>query len=381
MSAERVLVADDSALIRAVVRTQLEQHGYEVSEADDGRAALERMTVERPDVVILDIEMPGMDGYSVLGALRRDRRFAHVPVIFLSGRTKLEDVIAGLESGAHDYLSKPFEPGELLARVRAAARVKQLADERQQRNGELERLAAQLEQRNRSLEEANTALAAANQLKLDLMGMLSHEIGRPLTLIQGHAELLLDESPETSTQHESLSTITRNVSALARMRTEILAMCAVDTASLVAERSPVRVVGAIEDALSVAGCTAAITGDHGVTVLVNPSHLQHMLVNYLTNAAKYGGGAVSVDAVVTVEGVEVRVVDEGPGVPEDLRDRLFERFTRGSDEMSRRHGIGLGLYIVRSLAVANGGSAHHEPAPGGGSVFVLRLQPAQVRTV
>ncbi len=213
------------------------------------------------------------------------------------------------------------------------------------------------------------------------MGMLSHEIGRPLTLIQGHAELLLDELPELFPQQKSLSVIIQNVSDLARMRTEILAMCAVDTASLVAERSPVRVVGAIADALSVAGSTAAVTGGHDVTVLVNPSHLQHMLVNYLTNAAKYGGGAVSVDAVETVEGVEVRVVDEGPGVPEDLRDRLFERFAKGSDEASRRHGIGLGLYIVRSLAVANGGSAHHEPAPGGGSVFVLRLEPSEVESV
>ncbi len=137
----RVLVVDDSPLIRTVVRRQLEIHGFAVVEAGDGSAALELARTDAPDVVILDIEMPGLDGRSVLQTMQHDDKLAHVPVIFLTGRTDLGDVIAGLDSGAHDYLAKPFEPGELLARVRGAVRVKQLTDELRRQNLRLEQLA------------------------------------------------------------------------------------------------------------------------------------------------------------------------------------------------------------------------------------------------
>ncbi len=374
MTTASVLVVDDSGLIRAIVRSQLERHGYAVLEAADGTEGLATAARAEPDVVILDIEMPVLDGYAVVEKIRNDPALAHIPVIFLSGRTSLDDVIVGLDAGAHDYLSKPFEPGELLARVRAAVRVKHFADERRERNKELERLAAQLAERNDSLQTANDGLAAANQLKLDLMGMLSHEIGRPLTLIHGHAELLGELLDENRAEQDSLAMISRNVMDLVRMRDEILAMCAADAGRLVADRSPVALAQAIDAAQGTAGSSATTSRADGVTVLVNASHLQHILINYLTNAAKYAGGATRIDVNVGATTVDVCVVDDGPGVPESLRDRLFERFVKGDDDLSRRHGTGLGLYIVRSLAEANGGQVWYRPDFDRGSCFAVRLE-------
>ena len=376
----RVLVVDDSALIRAVVRSHLEEHGYVVAEATDGRHALAAAAAGPPDVIVLDIEMPGMDGHEVLAALRGEEDLAHIPVIVLSGRSDVDHVVVGLESGAHDYLGKPFEAGELLARVRAAARVKRLNDEVRERNLDLERTAAQLAERNAALTEANTALTAANQLKLDLMGMLSHEIGRPLTLILGYAELLQEMVGGTGGDVGGCTTmIMRGARELGRMREEILAMCALDTGSLVAERSPVRVADAVADALAATEQDVPVLGDTGAVALVNPRHLEHVVANFLTNAAKYAGGATRVEVEATGRAVDVRVVDAGPGVPESLRPRLFDRFVRGEDETSRRLGTGLGLYIVRGLAEANRGTVRHEPAEPRGSVFAVRLEqvPAQ----
>jgi two-component system, cell cycle response regulator len=140
MTTGTVLIADDSLVIRAVVRSDLEDEGYRVIEAVDGLTALEQCRQDPPDVVLLDIEMPGLDGYQVLAALKSDTGLKNIPVVFLTSRSGMDDVVAGLRGGAHDYLKKPFEPAELLARVGSAIHVKKLQDQLQQRNAELDRI-------------------------------------------------------------------------------------------------------------------------------------------------------------------------------------------------------------------------------------------------
>ncbi|MBS1838845.1 MAG: diguanylate cyclase [Actinobacteria bacterium] len=131
-------MAEDSLVVRAVLRRHLEQQGCTVVEASDGESALAACEAEDPDVVLLDIEMPGLDGHQVLTALKRDPKLRDLPVVFLSGRTSTEDVVAGLALGAHDYLKKPFEPSELIARVSSAVRLKRVQDELRSRNVELD---------------------------------------------------------------------------------------------------------------------------------------------------------------------------------------------------------------------------------------------------
>lgn len=140
MSATTVLIADDSLVIRAVVRDGLENEGYRVVEAVDGLAAVELCRADPPDVVLLDVEMPGLDGYQVLTELKGDSELRDIPVVFLTSRSTMDDVVSGLRGGAHDYLKKPFEGAELLARVAAASHVKKLQDELQERNAALEQL-------------------------------------------------------------------------------------------------------------------------------------------------------------------------------------------------------------------------------------------------
>ena len=135
-----ILVAEDSLVVRAVVRDQLEEQGYEVIEAVDGEAALAQAIAGRPDAILLDIEMPGLDGYQVLARLKADVELADIPVVFLTGRTGTADMVEGLRAGAHDYLRKPFEPAELMARIAGAVRIKRLQDELRLRNADLDRL-------------------------------------------------------------------------------------------------------------------------------------------------------------------------------------------------------------------------------------------------
>jgi diguanylate cyclase (GGDEF)-like protein len=166
MTAPSVLVAEDSLVIRAVLVEQLRSRGYRVLEAGDGEQALAACQRERPDVVLLDVEMPQLDGHAVLAGIKADPRLADIPVVFVTARVTTEDVVEGLRLGAHDYLRKPFEPSELLARVSAAARIKALQDELRLRNAELE-LASRTDAltglaNRRHLEEQLQRLAAAS---------------------------------------------------------------------------------------------------------------------------------------------------------------------------------------------------------------------------
>lgn len=136
----RILVAEDSLVVRAVVCDQLEEEGYEVVQAVDGESALALCAKVRPDAILLDIEMPGLDGHQVLARLKADGELSDIPVVFLTGRTGTDDMVAGLRAGAHDYLKKPFEPAELIARIGGAVRIKRLQDELRIRNDELDRL-------------------------------------------------------------------------------------------------------------------------------------------------------------------------------------------------------------------------------------------------
>jgi diguanylate cyclase (GGDEF)-like protein len=135
-----VMIADDSMLVRAVVRAGLEAENYDVMEAEDGTLALQQCRLRPPDVILLDIVMPGLDGYQVLAQLKADPELNHIPTVFLTGRTGMSDVVTGLRAGAHDYLKKPFEPEELLARVASALHVKQLQDQLRDRNALLDQL-------------------------------------------------------------------------------------------------------------------------------------------------------------------------------------------------------------------------------------------------
>ena len=135
-----VLVADDSATVRALVRMELESAGYLVLEAEDGQQALDAARTGHPDAVLLDVEMPVLDGFATIAALKGDPTTVDLPVVFLTSRSGSEDVLGALRAGAHDYLRKPPDPAELLARVAAAVEVTALRAELRRRTDELDRM-------------------------------------------------------------------------------------------------------------------------------------------------------------------------------------------------------------------------------------------------
>ncbi|MFC4071890.1 PAS domain S-box protein [Actinoplanes subglobosus] len=236
-----------------------------------------------------------------------------------------------------------------------------------------------------ALAERNTELEAANQLKLDIIGMLGHEIGNPLTSIRGNAELLTDDWPDlTDAQRtRSIAAITRQSDRLDSIVGEVLAMVTIDAGKLTAARQDLDLHEHITLALAATDNEHLPVHGPNPRVLFHPGQLQQILVNLLSNAAKYGGGATAIRTSQPASNpghVHVAVEDNGPGVPEEFRERLFERLTRADRDATTVRGTGLGLYIVRGLAHANHGDIHHEPNPTGGSIFTLDLQTTTMLT-
>ena len=190
LSAGRVLVVAASRVARSVVVSQLGPHGFELAEAPDGRVALTLGRAHRPDAVLLDAELPGEDALSVLDHFKADPDLAHVPVVLISHRTSSADVAEGLGRGAHDYLRKPVEPSELVARVMAALRLKQLQDSLRRTNAELRHTAG-----TDSLTGLPNRRLAADQIDRLLARARRHEIPFALALAD------LDDFKSVNDQH------------------------------------------------------------------------------------------------------------------------------------------------------------------------------------
>ena len=246
----------------------------------------------------------------------------------------------------------------------------------------VERLRAQREQERHAaeLEVANRELRVADQLKSDFVSMASHELRTPLTSIVGFASTLLSYWEQTSDADklEYLGVIDRQAQRLSRLVNDLLAMSRIESGALSTHRVRVEMANALAQAVSDMGASAdgvSLRCDEGVAALADPDHLQQILVNYLSNAVKYGAAPVEVVAWSEEPGwVVVRVRDPGQGVAPEFVDHLFDKFSQASTGSTRRAtGTGLGLSIVRGLAQANGGTAWYEPATPG-SVFCVRLE-------
>ncbi|MEU4624630.1 ATP-binding protein [Actinoplanes sp. NPDC023801] len=223
-----------------------------------------------------------------------------------------------------------------------------------------------------ALAERNTALEVANHLKLDIIGMLGHEISNPLSAIMGYTDLLADEFGADHPAAGPIAVISRQAQRLDEIVREVLSMVSIDAGGLSAVRGEVRLRAGIAQALANSGNPGVPVLGPDATIRFNPGHLQQILVNLLSNATKYAGGATAIRISEVDPGrLRLRVEDQGLGVPEEFRPRLFDRLSRAERDAGQVRGTGLGLYIVRALAEANHGSVRHEPNPAGGSVFIL----------
>ncbi len=233
-----------------------------------------------------------------------------------------------------------------------------------------------------ALERTNAELARANVAVSDMVAMLSHDLRSPLTVLIGFSDLALESWPRMTEaqQVEFVRTVSEASHSMHGLLEATLTASVLDGDGLKPRPVPVPLKNAVQDAFAALPRPLPdieLRGLEDCTALVDRGHLAQVLVNLLTNAIKYGGGPFTVTGECDDDRVTIRVADSGRGVPAAFVPQLFDRFSRSDQaRQGAQKGTGLGLYITRSLLVANGGDIKYEPTPGGGATFCLHLPRA-----
>jgi two-component system sensor histidine kinase/response regulator len=368
MDRQRILVAEDHEPILMAIRRILEGEGYTVFTATDGVKALEVMEKVRPDLILADIMMPQMDGYALYEAVRARPEWVAIPFIFLTAKAEREDVLKGKSLGAEDYITKPFDPQELVVAVRARL------------------------ERARAIREATEA--EFDRLKQQIVAILGHELRTPLTYVRGYTELALDDvsslSPETL--QDFLEGIKRGADRLARLVENLLLLVRLDTGRAAEEFRLLarvrrdlaaileRTVRQYEERASAGGVALETRVESNLPPLqLCEPHFADALGQLVDNGIKFSRGMgkrVTVSARAVGGWVEVAVADEGVGIPSGEMSHLFERFRQIGREQMEQQGTGIGLAIARELIHLHGGDIAVESMPGKGSTFTIRLPVA-----
>ncbi|HUX33798.1 MAG TPA: hybrid sensor histidine kinase/response regulator [Gemmatimonadaceae bacterium] len=356
-----VLVVDDHAGNRLLLRELLDAQGHTVAEAADGASALLAVADRLPDVILLDVQMPGMDGFEVCRRLKASAGTAAVPVLLVTALSAREDRIEGIRAGANDLVTKPIDSADLMLRVRNAIQARQLH--------------ARVEAQYRDLTQME-------RLRDNLVHMLAHDLRSPLAGVHAILEMVqMDAGTLPAESAAFLDDALRLTRRVADMIGDML-----DVSRLEAGRMPLKL-----RALDLAALAAdAVRGTYAgsvhvewrpptvpVDVMGDPKLLGRVITNLLDNAIKFTGkgGTVRVAVAREARGAVVTVTDQGPGVPAEARDEIFDKFAQAAGADQSRRSSGLGLTFCKLVIDAHGGAIGVDDAPGGGSTFWLVLPP------
>ncbi|HEX2060912.1 MAG TPA: response regulator [Thermoanaerobaculia bacterium] len=362
-----LLVVDDDAENREVLSRRLIKQGHEVRTASNGPDALELMTETAFDAVLLDIMMPDMDGYEVLGRIKGDRRLQHIPVIMISAIDEVQSVVRCIAAGAEDYLAKPFDPTLLKARIGASLEKKRGRDRETA-------LYAQLQQNYKRLLEVE-------KLRDDMRNMIVHDLRTPLTSVIVGMEMVSGEGSLNDAQREMISIAMGGGRTLLAMINDLLDIEKMESGSTQLHYQPLvaaeLIASAVEQVTSLARAegTSIVTpiGPDSPPFEGDPNKLCRTLVNLIANAVKFTpGGTVTVTAARGErDGICFAVRDTGAGIPAEAFDRIFEKF--GQLDAHTKVGTGLGLAFCKLTVEAHGGRIRVESTPGAGSTFSFTI--------
>lgn len=382
----RILVVDDNPAGVDLMRAQLDGEGYSIDSAGDGEQALEKVSETTPDLVILDIMLPKMSGFEVCKRIKGNEATRSIPVIMVTALNDMESRAKGITAGADEFLSRPVDRSELLARVKSLLRISRLHNELAEESRTARESDEKLEMQQKVLKSMSAQLMQASHLKYEFIVNMSHSLRTPLNVIIGFSEMLQDElvGDLNDKQSKYVSNIRESGTELHRLIANIVDVFKLDTGKVALETTEFMLKDTIDSVLAAYESTAR---DKRIRVAVevapevsricaDPQKLSTVLDNLLSNAFKFtpSGGTVSVTAEECDGMVQICVADSGIGLrPEDC-ERVFSEFYRVPDTgAAGGAGSGLGLAISRKLVLMHGGDIRAESEKGAGARFIFTL--------
>ncbi len=372
-SPQTVLVVEDapetialiSSLLKGIYRTRI---------ATSGEKGLEiAVSDSPPDLVLLDIIMPGMDGYEVCRRLKAQPNTAEIPIIFLTAKSEIEDEQMGLELGAVDYITKPISPPILMARIKTHLR---------------------LHMQNRELQENYRALRKLEELRDNLVHMIVHDLRSPLTYIMGYLDLLTDSQTTIFSQEdrEMLEIARGSAETLRDMVSAVLDVSRMESEEIQLNLSDCELVGIAKEALAELEPLkrnrklSLEAPDDPVGIRADADLLVRVVRNLLGNALKFtrSNGEISVIIQPAEDRVRVLVRDDGFGIPAEYHEKIFDKFGQvETPEHRQKYSTGLGLTFCKLAVQAHYGRIGVESELGHGSTIWFELPskgPRSIRT-
>lgn len=377
-----ILVVDDTPQTLQLLVAILSGANYTVRPADSGALALASALAYPPELVLLDVNMPEMSGFEVCRQLKQNPATQAIPVVFLSGLTDLDDRVQGFQLGAVDFVAKPFQRDELLARVSTHLQLARLQKD----------LTSEVAKQTRDLQGAYQELAKASRLKDEFLSTMSHELRTPLTAVIGMAQILHAGAygPLNREQAEAIEVVEGSGRKLLQMINDILDYIQVDAGKveLQLEQCPVvELVNSVLESIRSKATQKNITlscqfYQHESLLWLDMRHMRRILLILLDNAVKFTAGGGNVGIIVrnatAQHRIEFEVWDGGPGIAEADLPKLFKPFLQLDGGLNRSHeGSGLGLALAGKLARLLGGEIRVTSQLNAGSRFIVSLPLAR----
>jgi signal transduction histidine kinase len=362
-----ILIVDDNPVNLQVLTSMLKQSGWRPRPVTSGQLGLQAARNEPPDLVLLDINMPEMNGYEVCEQLKADTRLASIPVIFVSALGETMDKVRGFAVGGVDYITKPFQLDEVKARVTTHL---------------------ELRRQRRELQASYDKLREGERLRDSLVHMIVHDLRSPLTAISAYLQLFGQEAKEklgAETQEDIASAMhaTRN---MVRMINEILDVSKMEAQMMKLDLRECDLVQVVEQSLD--DLKSLVGARHlaferpaaPARVLADQEIVSRIVQNFLANALRFApaDGEIRVGIVAEAEHVRIFVADTGPGIPPDFRESIFDKFVQvGGSALPTNRSTGLGLAFCKMAVEAHGGRIGVDSEMGKGSNFWFTLPRQQ----
>ena len=359
-SKKTILIVDDEPTTLDLFEGFLFAEGYHLIFAESGPETLARLEEIAPDVILLDVMMPEMDGFEVCRRLKADERWRYIPIILVTALGSTEDLVEGLGAGGDDFLHKPVDKLELQARVRSMLRIKQQYDE----------------------------LQSTLRLREDMARMITHDMRAPLNIILGYSELLQIRGAVTADDLRNVKNIQAEAYRLNSFLNDMLMLAKMEAGQPILNPSPVDVRHLVKQVVQGHDMLARsrevkLVSDlpaNASPMLLDANLFQRLLDNLLANALKFSPPQSTVtvqveffDAAAVEMRLRLKVVDEGPGIAAEYHDRIFDKFQVVDLKEKGVPQVGLGLTLCKMVAEAHGGCIFVESNQPVGAIFVVEI--------
>ncbi|MBE9600622.1 hybrid sensor histidine kinase/response regulator [Pedobacter sp. MC2016-24] len=364
-----ILIVDDTPENLISLKKVLERHNFEVDTASSGEEALKKVLKNEYVLIILDVQMPGMDGFEVAEAISGYSKARETAIIFLSAaNTELKFITKGYSSGGLDYITKPVDMGVLLLKVKTFYRIYE---------------------QSRKLIEIQKALLdeiefrkKAERKKDEFISIASHELKTPLTSVKGYVQLLgrsIDKGDiETVKKHLSKAQV--QLDKLNDLIADLLDISKIESGKLKFNKKYFNLDQVLDNVIEVMHqanpeFTITRSGKAPKALYGDEMRIEQVIINFLTNAIKYSPGTnrIQVNVQVREDMLYLGVKDYGIGIDPELQKNVFEKFYRVEETAIHFQGLGIGLYISAEIINRHGGEVGVESELGNGSEFYFTL--------